>query len=83
MAIDAVIDAVKRKPDVTELWLRARIGRDRRATIAGRRHLFIGKNPDYEPQPGDEIWGGSGFVVISKGGVDHRFERIVMTARRK
>jgi hypothetical protein len=77
MAIDAVIDAVKRYPDKTELWLRRRIDAEGHSTLRGRRRLLITKNPDYEPQTGDEIWGNTRQVVISKQGQDHKFGRIM------
>src|SRR5690554_3634341 len=57
MSIDAVIDAVKRHPTKTELWIRPRIDSEGLSTIAGRRHLLITVNPDYAPQTGDPIWG--------------------------
>jgi hypothetical protein len=78
MAIDAVIDAVKRHPDKTELWLRARIDNEGRATLKGRRRLLITVNPDYAPQTGDEIWGNAHQVVISKNGIDYKFSRIML-----
>lgn len=77
MSIDAVIDAVKRHPDKTELWLRPRIDNGGRATLAGRRRLLITVNPDYAPQTGDQIWGNAHQVVISKHGVDYKFGRIM------
>lgn len=77
MAIDAVVDAVKRHPDKTELWLRPRIDSEGHSTLAGRRRLLITKNPEYEPQTGDEIWGNTQQVVISKNGIDHKFGRIM------
>lgn len=77
MAIDAVIDAVKRHPDKTELWLRRRIDAEGHSTLRGRRHLLITKNLEYEPQTGDEIWGNTRQVVISKQGHDYKFNRIM------
>jgi hypothetical protein len=77
MSVDAVIDAVKRHPDKTELWLRPRVERDGTATLRGRRLLTITVNPAYAPQPGDEIWGNAHQVVISKNGTDHKFGRIM------
>jgi len=76
MAIDAVIESVRRQPDKTRLLLKPRRDRDGQLTIAGRRELFITKNPNYDPQVGDEIWGNTHQVVISKRGTDHKFRRI-------
>lgn len=76
MSIDAVIDAVKRHPDKTELWLRARV-EDGQSSIAGRRWLLITKRADYEPQTGDQIWGNAHQVVITKDGKDYKFGRIM------
>lgn len=77
MSIDAVIDAIKRHPDHIELWLRSRIDSDGLATIAGRRHLLITCNPDCDPQTGDQVWGNAHQVVISRGGKDHLFGRVM------
>lgn len=77
MSIDAVIDAIKRHPDKTELWLRPRIDSEGLATIAGRRWLLITVNPDYAPQTGDQVWGNAHQVVISKGGINFKFGRIM------
>lgn len=77
MAIDAVIDSIKRYDNKTVLLLRPRIDGDGHASIAGRRKLLITRNPDYEPQTGDEIWGNAHEVVISKNGIDFKFNRIV------
>lgn len=77
MSIDAVIEVVYRRENMTRLLLKPR--RDQRGrllSIAGRRELLITKNADYAPQIGDEIWGNSSEVVISKNKVDHKFRRI-------
>ena len=73
MAIDAVIDVIRHRETCYQLWLRPRIDSDGRATQRGRRRVMIERNPDYVPQPGDEIWGNSAELVISKGGIDHKF----------
>lgn len=77
MAIDARISMVHRQADKTRLLLEARHGRNGELTLPGRREMFITKNPDYEPQVGDEIWGNAHEVVISKLGTDHKFRRIM------
>lgn len=76
MSIDAVISAVRREPDKTWLLLSPRLESDGTRSIAGRRQLSITHNPAYTPQTGDQIWGNAHEVVISKGGVDHKFRRI-------
>lgn len=73
MAIDAVIDAIRHREAAYQLWLRPRIDKDGQKTQAGRRRVMIERNPNYTPQPGDEIWGNSAELVISKNGTDHKF----------
>lgn len=73
MAIDAKIVAVRRAEDKTTLTLAPRRQSDGTLSIAGRRQLFITKNPDYEPQVGDEIWGNANQVMIR----EHSFRRIM------
>ena len=72
MSIDAVIVGVRREPDKTLLTLAPRRELDGTLSIAGRRQLYITKNPDYEPQLRDEIWGNSGQVMIR----EHSFRRM-------
>lgn len=73
MAIDAVIEVVHRQSDMTRLLLKPRRDRDGQLTIAGQRELLITKNPAYEPQVGDQIWGNTHQVKIR----GHDFRRIM------
>jgi hypothetical protein len=83
MALDGVIDALKRHDTYTEVWLRPRIDSEGQRSIAGQRRVLISVNPNYTPQTGDQLWGGVGFAVISKDGVDHRFDRLVQPMEKK
>lgn len=70
MSIDARIISVRRRADRTDLVLEPR----QQAAIAGRRQLSITKNPDYEPQVGDKIWGNAHQCMIGR----HEFRRIML-----
>jgi hypothetical protein len=72
MSIDAVIVGIRREPDRTMLTLAPRRERDGTLSIAGRSQLYITKNPNYEPQIRDEIWGNTSQVMIG----DHEFSRL-------
>lgn len=73
MSIDAVIEAVRREPDKTFLLLKPRVDSKGIKSIPGQRQLYITRNPKYEPQVGDEIWGNAQQVVINS---DHSFRRM-------
>ena len=77
MALDGVIESLRRHVDYTEVYLKPRVDKQGIKTIAGRRRVLLSINQDYTPQIGDELWGGVGFAIISKGGVDHHFDRLV------
>ena len=69
MSIDAVIQGVRRMPDKSLLLLRGRQAGER----PGRRLLYVTRNPGYEPQVGDEIWGDTQKCLIG----EHVFWRIM------
>lgn len=68
MAIDARIASVRHTPTKHIL----RLVPSGPYAIAGRRTLYITRNPDYVPHAGDLIWGNSHECMIGP----HKFRRI-------